>query len=29
LVKELRTGWRAFWYNTTANLFDISIKFIN
>lgn len=26
LVKELRTGWRAFWYNTTANLFDISIK---
>ena len=19
LVKELRTGWRAFWYNTTAN----------
>ena len=26
LVKELRTGWKAFWYNTTANLFDISIK---
>tara|TARA_R100000935_G_scaffold55682_2_gene85981 strand:+ start:75492 stop:76154 length:663 start_codon:yes stop_codon:yes gene_type:complete len=26
LVKELRTGWRAFWYNTTASLFDISIK---
>jgi len=26
LVKDLRTGWRAFWYNTTANLFDISIK---
>jgi len=26
LVKELRTGWRAFWYNTTANLFDISLK---
>jgi hypothetical protein len=26
LVKELRTGWRAFWYNTTANIFDISIK---
>ncbi|QIE58318.1 DUF4294 domain-containing protein [Rasiella rasia] len=26
LVKELRTGWRAFWYNTTAKLFDISIK---
>lgn len=26
LVKELRSGWRAFWYNTTARLFDISIK---
>ncbi|SDF02950.1 protein of unknown function [Ulvibacter litoralis] len=26
LVKELRTGWRAFWYNTTANMFDITIK---
>jgi len=26
LVKELRTGWRAFWYNTTASMFDISIK---
>lgn len=26
LVKELRSGWRAFWYNTTANIFDISIK---
>jgi len=26
LVKELRTRWRAFWYNTTANLFDISLK---
>ena len=26
LVKDLRTGWRAFWYNTTANMFDISIK---
>lgn len=26
LVKDLRTGWRAFWYNTTANVFDISIK---
>ena len=26
LVKELRTGWRAFWYNTTANMFDISLK---
>lgn len=26
LVKELRSGWRAFWYNTTASMFDISIK---
>lgn len=26
LVKELRNGWRAFWYNTTAKMFDISIK---
>ncbi|EIJ40096.1 DUF4294 domain-containing protein [Galbibacter orientalis] len=26
LVKELRSGWRAFWYNTTASLFDIDIK---
>lgn len=26
LVKELRNGWRAFWYNTTASLFDISLK---
>jgi hypothetical protein len=26
LVKELRNGWRAFWYNTTAKIFKISIK---
>ncbi|TNJ42146.1 DUF4294 domain-containing protein [Tamlana fucoidanivorans] len=26
LVKELRSGWRAFWYNTTANMFKISLK---
>lgn len=26
LVKELRSGWRAFWYNTTAGFFDITIK---
>ena len=25
-VKELRSGWRAFWYNTTANLFKLSLK---
>jgi hypothetical protein len=26
LVQELRSGWRAFWYNSTAKMFDISIK---
>ncbi len=26
LVKELRSGWRAFWYNTTAKAFKISLK---
>ena len=26
LVKELRSGWRAFWYNNTAKLFKISLK---
>jgi hypothetical protein len=26
LVKNLRSGWKAFWYNNTANLFDISLK---
>lgn len=26
LIKELKSGWRAFWYNTTASLFDISLK---
>lgn len=26
LVKRLRNGWRAFWYNTTASAFDISMK---
>ena len=26
LVKRLRSGWRAFWYNTTASMFDISLK---
>ncbi|SDZ98358.1 protein of unknown function [Psychroflexus halocasei] len=25
-VRELRSGWRAFWYNTTASLFSISLK---
>jgi hypothetical protein len=25
-VKDLRSGWRAFWYNTTASFFDISLK---
>lgn len=26
LIKELRNGWRAFWFNSTANVFDISLK---
>jgi len=26
LVKDLRNGWRAFWYQTTAKMFKISIK---
>ncbi len=26
LIKELRSGWRAFWFNNTARLFDISLK---
>lgn len=26
LIKELRNGWRAFWFNTTASLFSISLK---
>ena len=26
VVKELKSGWKAFWYNTTASLFNISLK---
>lgn len=26
LIKELRSGWRAFWFNSTAKVFDISLK---
>lgn len=26
IVRDLRSGWRAFWYNVTANLFTISLK---
>ncbi|MBT8393568.1 MAG: DUF4294 domain-containing protein [Flavobacteriaceae bacterium] len=26
LVKELRSGWKAFWYQNTAKLFKISLK---
>src|SRR5690606_167274 len=26
LIKEFRSGWRAFRYNTTAGFFDISLK---
>ncbi|WP_166383211.1 MULTISPECIES: DUF4294 domain-containing protein [unclassified Polaribacter] len=25
-IKELRSGWKAFWYNTTANVFKLSLK---
>jgi len=26
LVKNLRSGWSAFWYNTTAKMFKLSLK---
>ncbi len=26
LVKNLKSGWKAFWSNTTAKMFDISLK---
>jgi ABC-type transporter MlaC component len=26
LIKELKSGWKAFWSNNAANLFDISLK---
>jgi len=26
LVKDYRSGWKAFWYNTTANVFNLSLK---
>ena len=26
LIRELKSGWRAFWYNSTASFFDISLK---
>ncbi|WP_417200834.1 DUF4294 domain-containing protein [Bizionia sp.] len=26
LIKDLRSGWRAFWFNNTALLFNISLK---
>lgn len=26
MVRDLKSGWRAFWYNTTASLFNISLK---
>ncbi len=25
-IKNLRSGWKAFWYNTTANVFKLSLK---
>jgi len=26
LIKKLRSGWRAFWYNNTAKIYDMSLK---
>ena len=26
LIKELRNGWSAFWYNNTAKIFNMSLK---
>lgn len=26
LIKEYRSGWKAFWYNATANFFKLSLK---
>ena len=26
LIKELKSGWKAFWSNNTARLFDINLK---
>jgi hypothetical protein len=26
LIKELKSGWKAFWSNTTAKMFDINLK---
>ncbi|MFT3796420.1 DUF4294 domain-containing protein [Flavobacterium sp.] len=26
LIKDLKSGWKAFWYNNTGKIFDIDIK---
>ena len=26
LIKEYRSGWKAFWYNSTANMFRLSLR---
>ncbi len=26
LIKDLKSGWKAFWYNSTGKIFDIDIK---
>ncbi len=26
LIKDIRSGWKAFWYNNTAKLFKLSLK---
>ena len=26
IIKDVRSGWKAFWYNTTASMFKLSLK---
>src|SRR5699024_1440955 len=26
LIKEYRSGWNAFWYNTAASMYDLTMK---
>ena len=26
MVKDYRSGWKAFWYNTTASMFKLSLR---
>ena len=27
LIKEIRSGWKAFWYHKTAKIFKLSLKY--